>query len=60
MSAGFLLPYARYDQSHPTHWVSGAPEKSFWTGTAVKKRHVLPVVTHRCDSCGFLESYARG
>ncbi len=60
MNAGFLLPYAKFDQNHATQWVAGAPEKSIWTGISVKKKVIIPVVTYRCSSCGFLESYARG
>ena len=60
MNPGFLLPYSKYDQSHATHWVEGVPQKSMWTGISVRKKVVIPVVTFRCSSCGFLESYARG
>ena len=60
MNPGFLLPYSRYDQNHPTQWVEGVPQKSIWTGVAVTKKVMIPVVTYRCGSCGFLESYAPG
>jgi hypothetical protein len=42
-----------------THWVEGAPEKSFWQGLATSKRRVLPIATWRCERCGYLESYAQ-
>jgi hypothetical protein len=39
-------------------WVEGPPEKGAWGGTDTTFRQRLPVATFRCDSCGFLESYA--
>ena len=59
MNVGFLLPYSKFDQSHPAQWVEGVPQKSVWTGTMVNRRAVIPVLTYRCQACGFLESYAR-
>jgi predicted Zn-ribbon and HTH transcriptional regulator len=40
-------------------WVEGAPEKSFWQKTKVRKEKIVPIGTYRCSVCGFLESYAR-
>jgi len=58
MEQGFVL-----DNTHGarvvSHWVPGAPLKSFWTGTKLPDEKVIPVGTYRCSSCGFLESYAR-
>ena len=39
--------------------VGGAPEPSIWTGTKLKGKERRPIVTYRCQRCGFLESYAR-
>jgi hypothetical protein len=39
--------------------VEGLPERSFWKGLSLKNRRVLMVVSFRCESCGYLESYAR-
>jgi hypothetical protein len=39
-------------------WVPGEPERSFWTGLKLKKDQLIPVATHRCPRCGYLESYA--
>ena len=39
-------------------WVRGAPQRSFWTGLKVRKDQIVPVITVRCPTCGYLESYA--
>jgi hypothetical protein len=59
MEQGFIL-----DNSHAaqlvSHWVPGAPRKSFWVGTKVPdKEALIPIGAFRCSSCGYLESYAR-
>ena len=57
MEEGFLL-----DKTHGanlwTRWVSGPPERSFWTGVKLRGKRILNVRTFRCTSCGLLESYA--
>ena len=57
MEEGFLL-----DKTHGanlnSHWVAGAPDRSFWTGVKVHGKRLVPVRTFRCTSCGLLESYA--
>ncbi len=45
-------------------WAKGVPQRSFWTSfygvtIAIKKAPSIPIGTFRCQSCGFLESYAR-
>jgi DNA gyrase inhibitor GyrI len=59
MELGFLLERGDKNRGAATQWVEGTPERSFWTGVRVKNRRVLPVITYRCDACGFLASYAR-
>ena len=58
MKQGFVL-----DNDHGSrgvsHWGAGAPAKSFWTGTKLSGKLIIPIGTFRCDSCGYLESYAR-
>ena len=58
MEQGFVV-----DKDHAwqivSHWVAGAPLKSFWTGTKVPEGKRIPIGSYRCSSCGFLESYAR-
>ncbi len=60
MKQGFVLDnnYG-YGSRGVSHWGAGAPEKSFWTGTKVSEKLIIPIGTFRCDSCGYLESYAR-
>jgi len=40
-------------------WVEGKPEKNLLGSLKVKGKRTFPIVTLRCDACGFLESYAR-
>jgi hypothetical protein len=58
MHPGFLLEKGNSDRTSVTSWVEGLPQKSFWTGLALKGRQQLPVTTFRCERCGYLESYA--
>jgi hypothetical protein len=59
MEEGFVL-----DRTHgggdAAKWVSGAPEKSFWSGIRLKGRAQYDVTAWRCRRCGYLESYATG
>ena len=58
------------DQSHQLvflgQWAKGAPKKGWWFLTPIKNLIKLPessqtisIGTFRCQTCGFLESYAR-
>ena len=58
MQRGFLLESKHQDWPGPTEWVSGAPERSIWTGLKLKGRDVIPITVFRCERCGFLEAYA--
>ena len=58
MIQGFLADFAQSAVIVET-WVQGPPQKSSWTGVKVSPPNELPVATFRCESCGFLESYAR-
>ncbi len=64
MERGFILDES-YDRHRVSEWAEGQPEKYFMLGIvsvpgAVKSPEVrIPVVTFRCPSCGYLESYAR-
>lgn len=59
MLPGYLLERGDRNRLGGTHWVEGLPERSFWKGLSLKNRRVLMVVSFRCESCGYLESYAR-
>ena len=57
MEEGFILDVT-HGHRLASHWVAGAPEKSFWLGIKVRGKRLLVVRTLRCKSCGYLESYA--
>lgn len=41
-----------------SQWNAGIPKKAF--GVGIKDSSLqIPIATFRCESCGFLESYAR-
>ena len=45
-------------------WTTGTPKRSWWPlyGNGIKTPSAseqIPIGTFRCQSCGFLESYAR-
>ena len=58
MRRGFVLDNTDQAAFKQACWVAGEPVKSFWTGLKVPKDAMIPIVTLRCDRCGFLESYA--
>jgi hypothetical protein len=58
MEEGFLLDHTHGGQV-AANWVSGPPEKSFWTGVKTRGKEKLAVSVFRCERCGYLESYAR-
>ena len=57
MEPGFVLD-RNYDQNAQSTWVGGVPEPSMWVGVKTSKKNRVPVMTYRCASCGYLESYA--
>ena len=57
MAEGFVLDQT-YGANLQAKWVEGPPTPSFWTGVKMKGRELHPVVTFRCEGCGYLESYA--
>jgi hypothetical protein len=58
MEQGFVADKAHYSVPEVQNWVEGVPERSFWSGIRLKGKEVLPVMTYRCEKCGYLESYA--
>jgi hypothetical protein len=62
MARGFLVD--RGDSMVPlqSDWAEGDPRSSRWvtfTGAVDRGKERLPVVSYRCGTCGYLESYAR-
>lgn len=58
MEQGFV-PDNTYGARLVSHWAPGAPRKSFWQGTKLPAAKLVPIGTFRCESCGYLEEYAR-
>ncbi len=54
MVQGFVL-----DNFHGGRLVSQWAEKSFWFKTKMPVDNLITIGIFRCNSCGFLESYAR-
>ena len=57
MTAGVVIDDT-YGGHKVADWVAGAPEKSFFTGLALKGKERIPILTYRCDRCYVLEHYA--
>jgi hypothetical protein len=58
MTEGFV-PDSSYAALLRSAWCEGKPEKNLLGSLKVKGKRTFPIVTLRCDVCGFLESYAR-
>lgn len=60
MEQGFVLDYG-YGRIQVEAWVRGKPRRSFWAVIkgANKKNEQTPIGVFRCESCGYLEHYAR-
>lgn len=56
MSEGFVADRVHNFTQFESEWSKGTPIRSFWGGFKNKTR--IPIVVYRCESCGFLESYA--
>ena len=59
MEQGFILDFAHGGARLVSQWAPGEPHKSFWMGTKLPEDKLIPIGTFRCESCGYLESYAR-
>ena len=58
MVQGFVIDYT-YGARLVSQWAEGSPRKSFLGVTRKPEGKPIPIGTFRCNSCGFLESYAR-
>jgi len=58
MEQGFVIDDT-YGARIVSHWSSGQPKKSFWTGAILPGDKQIPIGTFRCKDCGYLESFAR-
>jgi hypothetical protein len=57
MEEGFVLDRGQGGGA-AARWVSGVPQRSFWTGIRLKDRAQYDIAAWRCRRCGYLESYA--
>jgi hypothetical protein len=58
MSTGFIPDYT-YAAALVAGWYPGPPQRNFWTTTKIERNTAKPISAMRCDSCGFLELYAK-
>ncbi len=60
MQHGFVFDRGDYNMPLGPRWVAGDEKTSIWTGAATRQqvKDALPVITLRCPTCGYLESYA--
>ncbi len=58
MLEGFTLDNA-YGGRTVSSWLEGVPKKNIWVGVTLDGKKPIEIVTWRCPSCGFLESYAK-
>jgi ribosomal protein L37E len=59
MEVGIIIDHT-YGAITQSSWVEGKPERSIWTGLKTSGKEQYNVQTYRCQSCGYLESYAVG
>ncbi len=60
MVQGTVVSQLRLNVYQVDRWIEGLPKLSFWWGKTVPSgKEQIPVGTFRCQSCGFLEAYAR-
>jgi hypothetical protein len=57
MEPGYL-PDATYGGIVLPKWAAGEPTKNWLGAFTTKGKATYPVVTYRCQKCGYLESYA--
>lgn len=59
MEQGFLVDHNYHGIAEP-EWADGEAQASMWTsGVKMRGKERRRVETYRCESCGYLESYAR-
>ena len=63
MEQGYTLDVT-FGATFTGQWIRGTPKRSYFDSLAIKFPSMspsqrVPIATFRCQSCGFLESYAR-
>ena len=56
MTEGTVADYRR-GAVHPSEWVEGRVESSFWTGK-LRNEERYEITAYRCEKCGFVTFYA--
>lgn len=59
LRAGFVVDHVQSAVPTVPTWLEGPPERSFWLGVKTSGRDKYPVMSYRCEGCGYLEAYAR-
>jgi hypothetical protein len=60
MQEGYQLDHTAGGRLLAGEWVEGEPKPSFWFGgVSIADRERREIRVYRCQSCGFLESYAK-
>ena len=58
METGFIAEFTLFGGRLQNNWVEGVTEKSSLSCVKVKGKKSYDVISYRCVSCGYLESYA--
>jgi len=58
MEPGFI-PDVSYGAVLKAAWLEGTPDKGVFGSLKTRGKRRIDITTHRCTSCGYLESYAR-
>jgi ribosomal protein S27AE len=58
MTDGFIADHT-YGSVSVSSWVEGEPKRSWWYGVKLTGEKPIEITTWRCDTCGYLESYAQ-
>ncbi len=58
MEMGVVIDAAHYGTPTRQNWVEGIPRWSRWVGLKIRGLVTYPVISYRCEKCGYVESYA--
>ena len=59
MEPGFMIDRGGGPRDQQVRWVEGEPTPRFWFGgVKIQDQEPMRVTTHRCEGCGYLESFA--
>ena len=58
MEIGLIMDRGHGNALAEQQWIEGEPSRSFWFGLETRGKERMKVTTYRCETCGYLESYA--